>query len=110
MEVDLLINCPWAINPDDVRHTLNYYLRDSVSDTPVRVVHLIRHHGRINTTARLQIMLNLKTKAVLELLNSHMGVTLVHQYRYWGDTKTPLVWSIHRPDRIPKKIEMILAT
>jgi hypothetical protein len=110
MTVELLVNCPWAKNTDEVRETLNYYLRDSTNPTPVQHLQLTRHHGMVNTTARFSVVLNNKMKSVMEMLKSHTGVTLVYQYRYYGSEKTAVVWSLHHLDRLPKKIEMILAT
>jgi hypothetical protein len=110
MTVELLVNCPWAKNTDEVRETLNHYLRDSLHSAPVQSIELTRHFGLVNTTARFYVVLNNKMKSVMELLKSHTGVTLVHQYRYYQDEKTAIIWSLHHPDRLPKKIEMILAT
>ena len=102
MLVELLVNCPCAKNMDDIRKTLNYYLSDSLYATPVSGIQYKYQHGFCNII-RFTVELNHKVKSVLDLLQSHMGVTLVY------DTKSGIIWSIHRIDRLPKKIEMILA-
>ena len=110
MSVELLANCPWAKNSDEVRETLNSYLGDSTNSTPVQRLQFTRHYGLVNTTAHFSVVLNNKVKSVMEMLKSHTGIMIVHQYRYYGSEKTAIVWSLHHLDRLPKKIEMIMAT
>ena len=106
--VELLMNCPWAKDTNEIRETLNYYLRDSSNTAPVHCIQLSRHHG-YNTTARFTVTLNNKMKSVMEMLKSHIGITLLHVFNT-GNKNNIVVWSLHHLDRLPKKIEMILAS
>jgi hypothetical protein len=100
MLVDLFVNCPWATDTDCIRQTLNLYLRNDPCDTPVGWIDIKRHHSCKNTTARFRVKLNEKVVYVLGLINVHMGVTLVHKYKNGG---SHTIWSLHHPDRLPKK-------
>ena len=105
MNIDLFVNCPWATDTDCIRQTLNMYLRDDPLDLPVGWIDIKRHHGYKNTTARFRVKLNKKVAHVLDLINAHMDVTLVHKYK---NREPHTIWSLHHPDRLPKKIEMIM--
>jgi len=108
MTVELLMNCPWAKDTDEIRETLNYYLRDSSNTAPVQLIRLSRHHG-YNTTARFTVALNHKMESVMEMLKSYTDISLVHYFMNHGNNNF-IVWSLYHPDRLPKKIEMILAS
>jgi hypothetical protein len=98
MIINLFVNCPWATNTECIRQTLNFYLRNDPSDAPVGWIEIKRHHGYKNITARVRVELNKKVTHVLDLINTHMGVTIVYDYR----NGEPTIWSLHHPDRLQK--------
>jgi hypothetical protein len=109
--VELLVNCPWAKEADEVRDTLNRYLRHGECSAPVEFIKITRGEEYVNTTARFIVAVNEEVEFVLRVIQAHGGLMIFkEEHTYFGDVKKHVEWSIHHFDKFPKKIEMILKT
>ncbi len=108
--VELLVNCPWAKEADEVRNILNLYLRHGECSAPLVFIKIVRNEEYVNTD-RFTVGENEKMEFVLKVVQAHGGIMIFkEEHNYVGNVKKGVEWSIHHFDKLPKKIEMILAT
>ena len=60
MSVNLLVNCPFAKDTDEVRETLICYLRHGVCVVPIDFIKIARCEENTNTTPRFIVDVNQK--------------------------------------------------
>jgi len=100
-----LIYCPMASSSELAIESLNLHFRDNPGETPVQSIQ-ITHHGVQNSTAIVTTQLTKKVKHILNLLETNETLKIVYRYL---NGKPFIIWSLHHPDHIPKKIELILS-